>query len=635
MGLHFRYETGMLLRRFLIAASIAGAVAMSQAGTTTQPDTVSLSDVRARVDAALKSPHPRLMPFPGGDQAFRERLAADPDLKSYFNAVKAFADKTLTEPLPEHIMEGMRLLHVSRNTLDRMFALGFAWRVTGEKKYADRAQAEGLAVCRFSDWNPSHFLDTAEMSLAVAICLDWFDAALSPDACKQLVAGLLKNGLITSETDAGWWVKASNNWGQVCHGGLTAGALAIMEQDPELAARIIHRAIVNVPISMKAFDPDGGYPEGPGYWHYGTIYNVVLIDCLEGALGTDFGLSGLPGFNKTGLYIQVTAGPAFDRFNYADGGPGKRISALAYWFARRYGTPLDPALPATFSTIWKEAAAGQLKKSPVHQDRFVMEFLYAPLKPAQVSGPLPPLDWQDRGAVPIAVHRSRWNDPNALYAGIKAGSPAHNHGQMDGGSFVLDAQGVRWAIDLGAEDYHRIESRGMNLWDMAQDSDRWRIFRLATQSHNTLMINGKPQIAQGKALITEFSDDPAGPHTTVDLTPLYADQAAKVTRTLSMPERKRVLIHDRLTGLKPGSRVRWGMVTRAAVTLEGSKAVLRDAGKSLRVEGRGSIPIRWTVVDTATPAAEFDSPNPGTAMLAFEVTAPESGELEFTVSFDY
>ena len=31
--------------------------------------------------------------------------------------------------------------------------------------------------------------------------------------------------------------------------------------------------------------------------------------------------------------------------------------------------------------------------------------------------------------------------------------------------------------DLGPEDYFRIESRKMSLWNMSQNSDRWKIFR--------------------------------------------------------------------------------------------------------------------------------------------------------------
>ena len=36
---------------------------------------------------------------------------------------------------------------------------------------------------------------------------------------------------------------------------------------------------------------------------------------------------------------------------------------------------------------------------------------------------------------------------------------------------------------------------------------------------------------------------------------------------------------------------------------------------------------RWRLVDTETPRNEWDSPNPGTRMVAFEAVAPASGEL--------
>lgn len=57
------------------------------------------------------------------------------------------------------------------------------------------------------------------------------------------------------------------------------------------------------------------------------------------------------------------------------------------------------------------------------------------------------------------------------YVGLKGGSPSSNHGQMNTGSFALDAEGVRWAVDPGAKGCHEIESRGMDLWNRAQDSD--------------------------------------------------------------------------------------------------------------------------------------------------------------------
>jgi hypothetical protein len=85
----------------------------------------------------------------------------------------------------------------------------------------------------------------------------------------------------------------------VCNGGITVGALAIAESEPALAAQLIARAVNTVPVSMHEYVPDGAYPEGPGYWAYGTTYNVILISALQSVLGTDFGLAKQPGFLAT------------------------------------------------------------------------------------------------------------------------------------------------------------------------------------------------------------------------------------------------------------------------------------------------------------------------------------------------
>ena len=66
-----------------------------------------------------------------------------------------------------------------RENLRRILFLGFAYRMTGEKRYSDRAEAEMLKAASFSDWNPSHFLDVAEMTAALAIGYDWLYPKLS------------------------------------------------------------------------------------------------------------------------------------------------------------------------------------------------------------------------------------------------------------------------------------------------------------------------------------------------------------------------------------------------------------------------------------------------------------------------
>ena len=57
------------------------------------------------------------------------------------------------------------------------------------------------------------------------------------------------------------------------------------------------------------------------------------------------------------------------------------------------------------------------------------------------------------------------------------------------------ADGIRWAVDLGSQNYYSIEKLGMNLWNSKQDSDRWKIFRLSSSSHNVVTIDGQLHVA--------------------------------------------------------------------------------------------------------------------------------------------
>ena len=135
------------------------------------------------------------------------------------------------------------------------------------------------------------------------------------------------------------WVRARNNWGQVCHGGLTAGALAVLEDEPELAAKTVHNALQNVRYSMDAYAPNGSYPEGPGYWVYGTSYNVLLIAVSGKRPGVRFRFDQGTGFSVTGQYPALACGPSGQYFNYADGGAGRSADPTLFWFAKRFDRP--------------------------------------------------------------------------------------------------------------------------------------------------------------------------------------------------------------------------------------------------------------------------------------------------------
>src|SRR5439155_17966731 len=118
------------------------------------------------------------------------------------------------------------------------------FRLTGDARFAVRAKKELFTAAAFDDWNPSHFLDVAEMSLAFAIGYDWLYAQLAPGERATLKAAMLKHGLAfapAAYAERGpadrhlWWATAPTNWNQVCNGGLLAAALALADEEPALA----------------------------------------------------------------------------------------------------------------------------------------------------------------------------------------------------------------------------------------------------------------------------------------------------------------------------------------------------------------------------------------------------------------
>lgn len=580
----------------------------------------------AEVDAAFNRPmpaHPRLLMTDKQVAQIQADLKSQVDTQAFYKAMLAKADGILGQAPVKRVKTGRRLLSVSRECLDRVIHLSAAYRFAGEKTYLQRAEKEMLAAASFSDWNPSHFLDVAEMTAALAIGYDWLYDDLSKASRLTIRQAILKKGIEPSLKNTGW-VRGNNNWNQVCNGGITLGALAIMEDQPDLARKIVHRAINGVQVVMKHYEPDGAYPEGPGYWVYGTSYNVVLLAALESALGTDFNLSKAPGFANCASYYQHVTGPTGLYFNYPDSGSRGGFQPPVFWFAQKYN---QPSLAWHQHQLWKDALA--------HDPSELVQSRFAPLILAwcDIAQAVPQdLCWRGRGSNPVAMFRTSWTDPDATYLAIKGGSPGVSHGHMDVGSFVLDADGVRWVVDLGPESYNKIESRGMNLWGRSQDAERWTIFRYNNLSHSTLVVDGKHQIIDGSAPIIRFSKEKSFPHVVFDMSKVYQGQLAQALRGASLLSTGQVVIQDEFTGADRPTTVRWAMVTRATVSITGDKnALLTKDGKTMRLTVITDKKTQLQTYSTA-PKADYDASNPGTRLIGFELSL-SAGEAARTAVF--
>ena len=600
-----------LFRLLAAFGLLLGAVAAARA--------VSPADVAKKLEQ-IPASHPRLFLSAEGEAALRRQIAADPLWAGVAAGITREADQQLRTKPVQRVLIGRRLLDKSRTALSRVLHLGLAWRLTGEKKYLDRARDELLAVSAFPDWNPKHFLDVAEMTAAVGIGYDWLYPALDDATRRTLHDAILKHGLVTSRT-ANAWTKVVNNWNQVCNGGMTIGALAVAESDRDLAAEMIARAVNTVPLAMHEFAPDGAYPEGPGYWGYGTTYNVLLIHALQSALGTDFGLAQQPGFLATADYYLHVVGPSGYYFNYSDcGRGGQGLSPAMFWFAAQRRQPV------LLWNEWPKLAANDERRPG--RDR-IDPMLLLWMSPNQGKPPAPPaaLSWTGRGPTPVAFHRSDW-ERNATYVAIKGGSPSVSHAHMDVGTFVMDADGVRWADDLGMQDYNSIESAGINLWGKTQDADRWKVFRLGTSAHNVLMIDGRQQRVDGVAPIVSSKNG----RTVIDLAGIYRGQLAAAHRGVALLPDRTVLVQDEFTNAGKDVRVRWAMVTQAEVKIDGpGRAMLAQAGRQLEFRVAEPASAKLVIYPTDPPPAPTDARNPGTRILGFEITVPAGAAQRIVV----
>lgn len=499
----------------------------------------------------LDKSHPRLMLKDKDLERLKELYTKDKVLQKCVKDVLDEADNCAGKSMLTYRKIGPRLLHVSRECLRRIYVLGLAYRWTGEEKYAGKAVENMLTVCAFNDWNPSHFLDTAEMSHAVGLGYDWLYSYMDAGTREKIKAGLIKNGLEPGLTayQKSWWAKSEHNWNQVCNGGLIVGSLAIAESDPQYAEQIVAAAVRSLPLAIKSYGPDGAWGEGTGYWSYATHYTAYGLAALQSALGTDFGLLQIEGLAQAGDFPIYTAGPTGYYFNLADVGErsSRRTLPCLFWLARAYDNP--------FYADDERAMLAKNSASPQH----VVWYMPEPDRKL----PARDLDRYFRGPVEVAVFRSSWDNPEALWVGVKAGYNQVNHGHLDLGNFELDALGVRWIRDLGSDNYNL-----PGYWDGKRGGRRWGYYRLNSKSHSVPLLGGENQDPMATSKFIKFESKKSSAFALIDLTSAYERFAKKVTRGIAMLDgREAVLVQDEFEIEKP-CELLWAMTTDAKISLE-------------------------------------------------------------------
>ena len=597
----------------------------------------STSMAGADLDWAKLAPHPRLFADAARWAALRRQITNDPTSRQIFAVVKNSAERLLDQPPVEYVDTGAFWHGPMRQAQGRILSLAMVYRLTGEVRFLARAKLEMQTMADLPNWYPKHFLDTAEGALGLATGLDWLHDALTTEERAQFASALvekaLKPGLLVAAEKS--WVSGSNNWTAVCHGGLVIAAIAIAEREPALAKQTVDRALKHMPHYAELYAPVGAYSEGPDYWAYGTTFYALLAEALRTALGTTVGLERAPGFLQTADYtLQMTA-PSGLLYNFGDNSSGLGYEPVMFWFARelRRGDLIAREV-ANLKTLADAITAGAPRGDASRMLALALVWR-EPSMPATPPSTPPLVWWSEGGSQPQAVLRSKWDDPRATFVGIKAGQADDSHAHMDVGSFILEADGVRWAVDLGRESYPHARANGMaaDLFKTIQASQRWNIFRCGPESHNLLRFDGAPQLVDAKAEIRPLPTSAAdAPGFIVDLSPVVREQVAHAERRVRLHPDRSVSIEDEWTTRTAATHVTFQWLTRADVTAHADGATLRQNGETLRLRFTSDHPARVAVEDVATPRNRWDSPNPGLRRIVIHLDTPAATTARLRVT---
>lgn len=413
------------------------------------------------------------------------------------------------------------------------------------------------------------------MATAISVGYDWCYNELSQSAkttIESCMADKLKIGYDFYYPTYNYSATQENNWNPVFNSGHIMAAIAFSELDADASAEIISSATDSLQFGIASLAKDGGGLEGPGYWAYQMQYTCYILSTFDSVFDTDFGLSNIPGFSETWKYpIQISSSEKII-FNYFDVNDGLPQAVWSYYLAKKFNAPQAAYYARKIQPDGVNYGSWEGK----HLD--ALAALWAPTELNDYK--TLPTSAVFEGKQPTVTFRENWEE-GSMFVAMKGGKAFSAHGQLDAGTFVLDAMGVRWAYDLGYED-----SSGEKLSDF-QGGTRWKYYMHRAEGHNTLTINptsGADQNPHGMAKLLSYSEE--GKVAEFDLTELYGEHITDAKRKVELDTQARqVIITDDISPTGKAD-IKWNMHTKQTIELinGGKEAKLSNGNKVLKAK---------------------------------------------------
>ena len=598
-------------------AAPTGTPAPAHAPVVAVPAKKFKAPIGAEVMAKMKKVRPRIIMGAEGFLALRERVGTDPTSKALLaNITKTVDDLMALPELSKVYGEVAAAGAPGREGLFRLSHLGALNFIKPDPRLPDRAVKEMLALSKdFPSWNPDKTDICAEFTWGIALGYDWFRSALNPDQAKIVRTALIKLGmealaatvkgdpmpatakrLEAAQTETAV-VKtppkptakkredtnepvSTDHMKAAC--ALMMASIAIAEDDPTAATVGFNVSAKYFGRGIDQFAPDGIWAETLEKGDEVLDMAAAVINSLRVACGTDFGFSTIEGLPSAGVARIALAGPG-GLFNYGDARAGALNRPwVTSWLAAMYGNPGVPALKVGPPVQPQKAGLLSQVGLLLYNSPYITGY-----------GTPEALDHAFTGA-DVVTMRTAWNDSKAMFVGIKGGYNGQPRSQLDLGTFVLDANGVRWAIDLGgATD----RSPGMEK----DDSTKYKMYKEGSEGQNVLYF-GENQPTGARANLAGFVTTPEKGVAIIDLVKASAGKTLAHKRGVMMVRGANpyVLMQDEFK-VKASASPEWIMHTRAEVTPEGNKVTLKSGSAQLIMTVLSPKDVKITAAEPAEP----------------------------------
>lgn len=486
-----------------------------------------------------------------------------------------------------------------------MYSLAVAWQVARTLNpqkagiYKQYAWKNIKSVASFPDWNPAHHIDHGIFASGFAIAYDMMYEAWSDEQRKIMEDAALKNGLewykksyeitYSAMTNAAY---VENNHNAMTNGNAVLLSLAFMDVYPEDCAYVLSNALRGMENMLINFAPEGAWWEGVFYSALNMTYLCPAYEALKNVFGSCLRLDTVQGYDGAGDFIEVAQSDV-GIYNFADADFTKCTPDI--WYQTHFGRD--------WSSLFMRLANGTLSAD----GKTLAVALMANTKSVGTSSKLP-FDKYFENTQLIAMHDSY--DEGQTFVGIKAGETVYAHSHFDAGSFVYDYNGVRWAHDMGKDDYNL-----PGFWDT--DGGRWKVFLNRAESHNTIIVDPdmNPDYKIGSyAPVTHYETNGDGAIVKIDTSRLYEGRLSDAKRAFCFTDsRKSLVIRDELVTLPEKSSVIYSMLyTKALPSVDkaNKRVILTDT-----VDKTKKVAVEFLCSQGFDIVTELAKPLPGTSVV--------------------